>query len=74
MCIQHLNLDVHTSKVDKVGVAFPQRIFEEILLQKWCLIAINVVYIKPSLTLHDIKVFGKASDHSDKLSKPPAVL
>lgn len=37
--------------------------------QKRCTIMLDEVYVKPSLTLHGGRIFGKAIDHKEKLAK-----
>lgn len=60
-----------TAKIDKVEdigfiksvlIGLPQE-------QRCCILLIDEVYFKPSLTYHGGRVFGKAVDHSDRLAK-----
>ena len=60
-----------TSKVRKVAeTEFLSSIFKNLSpCQRLCIVLWNKIYIKPALTYHGGKLFGRAIDHSEKLAK-----
>ena len=60
-----------TAKVDKIeDISFIKNVLNQLPPeQRCCILLVDEVYIKPSLTYHGGRVFGKAVDHSDKLAK-----
>ena len=60
-----------TSKVGEVTEAeFLASIFKNLSpCQRRCIVLWDEIYIKPALTYHGEKLFGRATDHPEKLAK-----